>query len=55
MSLARDMAVPIDCGTNLADLLSNALPPDKRSHDKDKPHSDSSVSYLSLFQQGDET
>ncbi|XP_076641105.1 RING finger protein unk isoform X9 [Halictus rubicundus] len=42
MSLARDMAVPIDCGTNLADILSNALPPDKRSHEKDKPLSDSS-------------
>ncbi|XP_067208205.1 RING finger protein unkempt isoform X8 [Linepithema humile] len=42
MSLARDMAVPIDCGANLADILSNALPPDKRSHDKDKPLSDSS-------------
>lgn len=45
MSLARDMAVPIDCGANLADILSNALPPDKRSHDKDKPLSDSSVSF----------
>ncbi|XP_076626225.1 RING finger protein unk isoform X8 [Colletes latitarsis] len=42
MSLARDMAVPIDCGTNLADILSNALPPDKRTHEKDKPLSDSS-------------
>lgn len=42
MNLARDM--PIDCGNNLADLLSNALPPDKRSHDKDKQHNDSSVS-----------
>ncbi|KAK0169931.1 hypothetical protein PV328_010559 [Microctonus aethiopoides] len=40
MNLARDM--PIDCGNNLADLLSNALPPDKRSHDKDKQHNDSS-------------
>ena len=40
------MAVPIDCGTNLADILSNALPPDKRSHEKDKPLSDSSVSLL---------
>jgi len=53
MSLARDMAVPIDCGANLADILSNALPPDKRSHDKDKPLSDSSVSldppYRRLF------
>lgn len=48
MSLARDMAVPIDCGANLADILSNALPPDKRSHDKDKPLSDSSVSLDSL-------
>lgn len=44
MSLARDMAVPIDCGANLADILSNALPPDKRAHDKDKQLSDSSVS-----------
>ncbi|XP_043485033.1 RING finger protein unkempt homolog isoform X4 [Leptopilina heterotoma] len=42
MSLARDIPVPIDCGTNLADILSNALPPDKRSHDKDKTLSDSS-------------
>lgn len=49
MSLARDMAVPIDCGANLADILSNALPPDKRSHDKDKQLSDSSVSFLSIF------
>lgn len=49
MSLARDMAVPIDCGANLADILSNALPPDKRSHDKDKPLSDSSVSLDSLY------
>lgn len=48
MSLARDMAVPIDCGANLADILNNALPPDKRSHDKDKPLSDSSVS-LDVF------
>ncbi|XP_015590749.1 putative E3 ubiquitin-protein ligase UNKL isoform X9 [Cephus cinctus] len=46
MSLARDMAVPIECGTNLADLLSNALPPDKRSHEKDKPLSDSSLATL---------
>lgn len=50
MSLARDMAVTIDCGTNLADLLSNALPPDKRAHDKDKPLSDSSVSLNFIFQ-----
>ncbi|XP_033213612.1 putative E3 ubiquitin-protein ligase UNKL isoform X3 [Belonocnema kinseyi] len=42
MSLARDIPVPIDCGTNLADILSSALPPDKRTHDKDKPLSDSS-------------
>lgn len=46
MSLARDIPVPIDCGTNLADILSNALPPDKRSHDKDKTLSDSSVSFF---------
>lgn len=49
MSLARDMAVPIDCGTNLADILSNALPPDKRSHEKDKPLSDSSVSLQTVY------
>lgn len=49
MSLARDMAVPIDCGTNLADILSNALPPDKRGHEKDKPLSDSSVSFSFIF------
>ncbi|XP_034935015.1 RING finger protein unkempt isoform X2 [Chelonus insularis] len=36
------LPVPFDCGTNLADILSNALPPDKRSHDKDKQLSDSS-------------
>ncbi|XP_017884833.1 RING finger protein unkempt isoform X8 [Ceratina calcarata] len=42
MSLARDMAVPIDCGTNLADILNNALSPDKRTHEKEKPLSDSS-------------
>lgn len=39
------MAVPLDC-TNLVDLLSNALPPDKRSHDKDKTLSDSSLAIL---------
>ena len=46
MSLARDLgAVPLDCGgANLADLLSSALPLDKRSQDKDKGLSDSSVS-----------
>lgn len=45
MSLARDMAVPVDSGTNLADILSSALPPDKRLYDnKDKQHNDSSVS-----------
>ncbi|XP_015117814.1 RING finger protein unkempt isoform X5 [Diachasma alloeum] len=42
MSLARDMGVPLDCGTNLADILNSALPPDKRSMEKDKPQSDSS-------------
>ncbi|XP_077259899.1 RING finger protein unk isoform X7 [Temnothorax americanus] len=52
MSLARDMAVPIDCGANLADILSNALPPDKRSHDKDKPLSDSSRYRLIDLQNG---
>ncbi|XP_046622968.1 putative E3 ubiquitin-protein ligase UNKL isoform X4 [Neodiprion virginianus] len=41
MSLARDMAVPLD-GTNIADLISSVLTPDKKLHDKDKPPSDSS-------------
>lgn len=50
MSLARDIPVPIDCGTNLADILSNALPPDKRAHDKDKTLSDSSVSFFPLIE-----
>ena len=45
VGLARDMVpVPLDCGTNLVDLLSNSLPPDKRAHDKDKAHNDSNVS-----------
>ncbi|XP_011298446.1 RING finger protein unkempt homolog isoform X1 [Fopius arisanus] len=42
MSLARDLAAPLDCGTNLADILNSALPPDKRSMEKEKPQSDSS-------------
>lgn len=44
MSLAREMAVPLD-GTNIADLISSVLTPDKKLHDKDKPASDSSVSH----------
>lgn len=28
--MARELAPPIECGTNLADLLSSALPPDKK-------------------------
>lgn len=43
MGVSRDGAVPIDCGTNLADILSSALPP--TPHDKSKEKSsDSSVS-----------
>ncbi|XP_011503191.1 PREDICTED: RING finger protein unkempt homolog [Ceratosolen solmsi marchali] len=46
MNLARDLvSVPLDC-TNLVDLLSNALPSDKRSHDKDKTLSDSNLTIL---------
>lgn len=30
MTLARDLAARVDSGTNLADILSSALPPDKR-------------------------
>lgn len=42
MGVSRDGAVPIDCGTNLADILSSALPP--TPHDKSKEKSsDSSV------------
>ncbi|XP_044008883.1 putative E3 ubiquitin-protein ligase UNKL isoform X2 [Aphidius gifuensis] len=42
MNLSRDISVPLDCGTNLADLLSNALPPDNnRSNEKDKLQNDS--------------
>lgn len=42
MSLAREMAAPLDCGTNLSDLLSSALPLEKKS-------SESSVSYQATF------
>ncbi|XP_058796526.1 putative E3 ubiquitin-protein ligase UNKL isoform X2 [Phymastichus coffea] len=46
LTIARDVvSAPIDCATNLVDLLSNALPPDKR-HDKDKTLSDSSLAIL---------
>ncbi|XP_077299258.1 RING finger protein unk isoform X2 [Arctopsyche grandis] len=31
MSLARELAAPLDCGTNLSDLLSSALPLEKKS------------------------
>lgn len=31
LSGARELAAPLECGTNLADLLSSALPPDKKS------------------------
>lgn len=31
LSAARELAAPLECGTNLADLLSSALPPDKKS------------------------
>ncbi|XP_063824735.1 RING finger protein unkempt [Ostrinia nubilalis] len=30
LSGARELAAPLECGTNLADLLSSALPPDKK-------------------------
>ncbi|XP_053607396.1 putative E3 ubiquitin-protein ligase UNKL [Plodia interpunctella] len=33
LSAARELAAPLECGTNLADLLSSALPPDKKSND----------------------
>ncbi|KAL4719678.1 hypothetical protein ACJJTC_002999 [Scirpophaga incertulas] len=31
LSVARELSAPLECGTNLADLLSSALPPDKKS------------------------
>ncbi|KAJ8664328.1 hypothetical protein QAD02_005990 [Eretmocerus hayati] len=47
LSLSRDLVtMPLDCGTNLVDLLSNALPPDKRASDKDKTTNDSSLAVL---------
>lgn len=33
----------LDCGTNLADILNNVLPPDKRAHEKEKTISDNNV------------
>jgi hypothetical protein len=51
MTLARDLAARVDSGTNLADILSSALPPDKRecamgqeSSKREDKSSDSSVS-----------
>jgi hypothetical protein len=51
MTLARDLAAQVDSGTNLADILSSALPPDKRdcavgqdSSKREEKSSDSSVS-----------
>jgi len=53
MTLARDLAARVDSGTNLADILSSALPPDKRestvgqdSSKREEKSSDSSVSIL---------
>ncbi|XP_026725346.1 putative E3 ubiquitin-protein ligase UNKL isoform X2 [Trichoplusia ni] len=43
---ARELGGPLDCGTNLADLLSSALPPDKKSEHRTAsptaPHSNGS-------------
>jgi hypothetical protein len=50
MTLARDLAAQVDSGTNLADILSSALPPEKRdsmgqeSAKREEKSSDSSVS-----------
>lgn len=45
MALARELNAPLDCGTNLADILSSALPQTLSAVDKkDKAGSDSSVS-----------
>lgn len=45
MGVSREGGVPLDCGTNLADILSSALP--STPHDKSKEKSsDSSVSYI---------
>jgi hypothetical protein len=53
MTLARDLAARVDSGTNLADILSSALPPDKRestvgqeSSKREEKSSDSSVSIV---------
>ncbi|XP_014213672.1 putative E3 ubiquitin-protein ligase UNKL isoform X2 [Copidosoma floridanum] len=47
LSLAREvLSVSLDCGTNLVNLLSNALPSDKRNHDNDKTINDSSLATL---------
>jgi hypothetical protein len=51
MTLARDLAAQVDSGTNLADILSSALPPEKRDSTvgqecskREEKSSDSSVS-----------
>jgi hypothetical protein len=51
MTLARDLAAQVDSGTNLADILSSALPSEKRdstagqeSSKREEKSSDSSVS-----------
>lgn len=56
MTLARDLAARVDSGTNLADILSSALPPDKRdsalgqeSSKREEKSSDSSVSILFII------
>jgi hypothetical protein len=56
MTLARDLAARVDSGTNLADILSSALPPDKRdsalgqeSSKREEKSSDSSVSILLII------
>lgn len=49
MTLARELNAPLDCGTNLADILSSALPQPAAGLDKkDKTGSDSSVSFILL-------
>lgn len=56
MTLARDLAARVDSGTNLADILSSALPPDKRdsamgqeTSKREEKSSDSSVSTLMMI------
>jgi hypothetical protein len=51
MTLARDLAARVDSGTNLADIVTSALPADKRestvgqeSSRREEKSSDSSVS-----------